>query len=385
MLRTWRGVFIVALVFSGAGCLLDNPEAPELAGPSMRGRAIEIRAIPDSIVSDGFSSSVIEAVLSGPNSERISGARIDFELSADQSSGVVLLDLGNLAPLNGPRPVAGGVEAGPVSDVTDGNGVARARYWAPFRTDQENDAIVTILARESGTNFRFALQYAAETDIFLRAANRPSFPGTSTCGFIVEPQDTAYKVGEPIFVTATQDTGATGQPIARYEWDFGDRASRSTGRNSGYVYTRPGSYTVTLFTTESISGNQEFCTRDLEVTTSGAAPPPAPTTTTVPACTTPTADFTPSGICSSGDILADDTTVITFDASISSGGTAGETITTYTWVFGDGNTGTGQTDTNIYASTGVGTSVAVVLTVTNSCGAMDSTSQTFDLIAPPCP
>ncbi len=371
-----------AWVLCGA-CLLDNPEAPPLAGPSTAARSITIRAIPDAIVSDGFSSSVIEAIMHGPNGERVSGAAVLFEIVASGQ----FLDLGNLAPLNGARPGAG-VEAGPVSDVTDGDGVARARYWAPFRTDQENDTTVTIAARESGTNTRGAI--FAQADIFLRAANRPSFPGTNVCGFIVEPQDLAYKVGEPIFFTATQLTGATGQPIARYEWDFGDNSARRAGRDAGHVYTSANTFTVTLFTTESISGNQESCIKDVEVTLTGGAPPPPPpttTTTSVPVCTTPTAAFTPSGICSGGnDILADGVTVISFDASSSSGGTAGETITSYSWSFGDGTPpATGVMVSHTYAAALVNTSVTVSLTVTNSCGATDGTSALFDLIAPPCP
>ena len=167
MLRTCRRWVSVALVLASTGCLLDNPEAPELAGPSLRGRAIEVRAVPDQLVSDGWSSSVIEAVLQGPNSERIPNATIYFDISG-------FVDLGNLAPLNGPRPTDGGVEATQVTAVTDGDGVARARYWAPFRTDQPDDTIVTILARESATNFR-QIPFA-QADIFLRAADRP-YPG----------------------------------------------------------------------------------------------------------------------------------------------------------------------------------------------------------------
>ena len=167
MLRTCRRWFAVALVLTGTGCLLDNPEAPPLAGPSLRGRAVEIRAIPDQLISDGWSSAVIEAVLFGPNSERISGSTIVFDIQG-------FVDLGNLAPLNGPRPTDGGVEATQVTSVTDGDGVARARYWAPFRTDQPDDTVVTILAREIGTNQRQVP--FAQADIFLRAADRP-YPG----------------------------------------------------------------------------------------------------------------------------------------------------------------------------------------------------------------
>lgn len=257
----WTCWLLASMFLLNSGCTLDNPDVPDLAGPSVTGRVIEIRAIPDTIVSDGFSSSVIEAVLRGPNGERVAGATILFELVA---GGSFFIDLGNLAPLNGARPVAGGVESGPVSAVTDGDGVARVRYWAPFRTDQENDTRVTIAARESGTNTRGVL--FAQADIFLRAANRPSFPGTDTCDFIVEPQDVNYEVGEQIFFTATQITGPNDQPIARYEWDFGDASSRRTGRDTGHVYTAVGTYTVTLFTTESISGIQASCSKDMVIT-----------------------------------------------------------------------------------------------------------------------
>ena len=46
-----------------AACTLDDPGPPELAGPSELGMSIEMRAVPDQLVSDGFSSSIIEAVV----------------------------------------------------------------------------------------------------------------------------------------------------------------------------------------------------------------------------------------------------------------------------------------------------------------------------------
>lgn len=251
---------LLASVLYGA-CLLDDPVVPDLAGPSSAAREIEIRAIPDSLVSDGFSSSVIEAVLRGPNSERISGATIMFDIQESGDSSL-RLDLGNLAPVNGPRPIAGGVESGPVSDVTDSNGVARARYWAPFRTDQENDTTVTIAARESGTNFRGAVFSQAE--IFLRAANRPSFPGGGACDFIWEPEKLVYEVGEGIAFTATQVTGANGNPIARYEWLVSD-GTTYVGRNFVHAFAAPDTYTIILVTHESITGARETCSVTLDV------------------------------------------------------------------------------------------------------------------------
>ena len=183
------GLFLAGGVVAVAACTLDNPDPGELSGPSELGTAVEIRAVPDQIVADGFSSSVIEAVVRGPDGQRTSGVEVLFDITRQ---GAGFLDLGNLAPVNGPRPSYGGVESGPVSSVTDGDGVARARYWAPFRTDQENDTTVIITGRPSGTNFNTAVFRTAS--IFLRAANRPSFPGSNVCGFIWEPEQLTYKV-----------------------------------------------------------------------------------------------------------------------------------------------------------------------------------------------
>jgi len=239
MLRTCRRWLSVALVLTSTGCLLDNPEAPELAGPSLRGRAIELRAVPDQLISDGWSSSVIEAVLQGPNAERVPNATIYFDISG-------FVDLGNLAPLNGPRPTDGGVEATQVTAVTDGDGVARVRYWAPFRTDQPDDTIVTILARESATNFR-EIPFA-QTDIFLRAADRPypspiptPQPGCEAPTAEVELSLTCgggeIRAGSPVLAIGGNSAAGDGI-IETYIWSWGDGSGDVTGSSSAsHVYS----------------------------------------------------------------------------------------------------------------------------------------------------
>ncbi|HXV63539.1 MAG TPA: hypothetical protein VEK15_22750 [Vicinamibacteria bacterium] len=261
MIKSSRWLLPFALAGVCAACTLDNQQAPELAGPSTVARSITLRAVPDSLVSDGFSSSVIEAVLQGPNGERVPGATIQYDIALGPFG--EFLDLGNLAPLNGPRPTAGGVEAGPVSAVTDGDGVARARYWAPFRTDQENDTTVTITARESGTNFRFAALLMAQTDIFLRAANRPSFPGGAFCSFTIEPNKPSYRTGEGIAFTATQlvgdpTSGCSGLEIARYEWNI-EPDTYKAGREIVHAFPEEGAFFVELVTTEAVTGCQDIC------------------------------------------------------------------------------------------------------------------------------
>ena len=257
----WLAAFasILALVVA---CTLDNPQPGDLSGPSELGTSIEMRAVPDSLVSDGFSNSIIEAVVRNANGERESGRTVTFDIT---TAGAGFLDLGNLAPVNGARPVAGGVESGPTSAVTDGSGVARVRYWAPFRTDQENDTVVIITGREQSTNF--ANQTHRQVQIFLRAANRPSFPGTATCGFIIEPSKPSYVPGESIAFTASQIIGACGlNEIARYEWNIDDTPPVfRAGREIVHSFSVAGSYTVFLTTTEAVTGCQETCSATITV------------------------------------------------------------------------------------------------------------------------
>jgi hypothetical protein len=264
MKYSFKALLATAIVFAGTNsCVLDTPEVPELSGPSEMGTSVEMRAVPDQLVADGFSSSVIEAVVRDPNGQRTSGVTILFDISR----GGGFLDLGNLAPLNGPRPTAGGVESGPVSSVTDGDGVARARYWAPFRTDQVNDTVVTINGRPAGTDFNTAIQRTAT--IFLRAADRPSFPGSSVCDFIVEPNKPVYKVGEAVSFTATQLTGNTengcsGLEIARYEWNIEPNTYKA-GRGIVHLFNAAGDFTVELVTTEAVTGCQDICSVTITV------------------------------------------------------------------------------------------------------------------------
>jgi PKD domain len=266
------GILSASLVVQ-FGCTLDNPKAPELAGPSELGTSIEMRAIPDQLTADGFSSSVIEAVVRNENGERKQGVEVLFDLTSPTSTGAPgtpggFIDLGNLSPLNGPRPTAGGVEPTSVSAVTDGDGVARARYWAPFRSDQVNDTTVTVTGRPAGTNFNAAI--FRTTAIFLRAADRPSFPGTNICGFTIEPSKIIYAIGEPLAFTATQSIGddsvdgCLGNPIARYEWTFSD-GTYAVDRGTVHAFAASGTFTVFLVTTESGSGCRATCSATIDV------------------------------------------------------------------------------------------------------------------------
>lgn len=128
--------------------------------------------------------------------------------------------------------------------------------------------------------------------------------------------------------------------ITSYAWDFGD-GTNGVGVTANHTYGAAGSYTVVLTVTDD-DGATGTATTSVEV----SAPPVA-----VIAPVTEVAHGQTS----------------TFDATGSTD--ADGTIVSYSWNFGDGNTGTGATTTHTYAEPGT---YAVTLTVTDNDGATDS-------------
>ena len=175
---------LIPIALGQASCNLDKTQRPDLAGPSELAASLGMSANPDQLTANGNSSSVIEGTLRDQNGSLVGGVNITFDLLARGASN--FSDIGVLSRVGSSRPVPGGPRPGTVSAETNGNGVPRARYRSPFRTDQENDIVVTITGRPTGnSDFRDAI--FRQVDIFLRAANRPNFPGDDTCSFIVEP------------------------------------------------------------------------------------------------------------------------------------------------------------------------------------------------------
>ena len=268
---------LIPAALGQAGCNLDKTVRPDLAGPSELAASLGMSANPDQLTANGNSSSVIEATLRGPDGNLAANTLVIFDLLARGAGN--FSDIGVLAPIGGPRPVPGGPRRPQtVTGVTNGNGVARVRYWSPFRTDQENDIVVTITGRPEGDDFRTAI--FRQVDIFLRAANRPMFPGSGGCSILVEPAQSLYDVGQLVFFTATQITGAGGFPIARYEWEFdstdvdgdGDTEVGPAERNVAFAFDEEllsgvvRTYVVRLTTTESQTGTQATCTVPIPVT-----------------------------------------------------------------------------------------------------------------------
>src|SRR5882672_413611 len=143
----------------------------------------------------------------------------------------------------------------------------------------------------------------------------------------------------PLMVQFTDQSTSGGSPITSWLWSFGD-GSTSTAQNPSYMYTVPGSYTVSL-TVQSASGSDTHTRTSYIVVSSPAAP---------------TAQF--SGTPTSGQAP--------LSVQFTDQSTAGSSpITSWSWTFGDGGTSTAQSPSHTYTSAG---SYTVRLIVASSAG-----------------
>ena len=132
---------------------------------------------------------------------------------------------------------------------------------------------------------------------------------------------------------------ANAQNASSYFWDFGD-GTTDTIANGTHTYALGSTYTITL-TVSNECGDSLTLSQTVQV------------------CAPAKADWTYTVLSPVNSGLR-----IQFDGSASSNATS------YSWDFGDGNTGSGVNPIHIYATPGL--FYTVTLTVTNACGDQDS-------------
>ncbi|CAM2069668.1 PKD domain-containing protein [Sulfidibacter corallicola] len=208
----------------------------------------------------------------------------------------------------------------------------------------------------SGPTISFAYPGAAEYTVVLTVTDNGGAKASSNqtisvagnqlpeAAFTFTP--TSPRTGERVVFDATSSTDADGS-IESYVWNFGDNDPSVSGPTAGHSYIRPGTYQVLLTVTDN-DGGQSFATN----------------TITISDFTAPTASFTFSP---TNPRIGD---AVRFDASGSSAPDG--SIVAYTWDFGDGGAGTGESVQHSYL---VSRSFLVTLTVRDSNGKTDSTSR----------
>ena len=140
---------------------------------------------------------------------------------------------------------------------------------------------------------------------------------------------------------------AVGVGASGYDWEFGDGAT-GTGPNPIHAYGASGLYTATLRAYNACGDTASF-------------------STTVVICNLPTAEWTANILWSNGSGMN-----VQFDAGFSIGANS------YTWYFGDGTQGAGQTPTHIYAIAGL--FYQVTLVVANDCGGSDTLTKSLTAV-----
>lgn len=168
-----------------------------------------------------------------------------------------------------------------------------------------------------------------------------------TASFVYSP--TSPKVGEKVNFNASGSSDPDGS-IVSFQWDFGDGRGDS-GETVTHKYKNAGTFTVVLVVQDN-SGNRGTASQTVSVSEGDS----------------PNASF----VYSPANPAENET--IYFNASESEDPDGD--IVSFDWDFGDGTTGTGETVTHQYGSSG---GFTVLLKVTDDDGNIDTATQTISV------
>jgi PKD repeat protein len=324
--RILIGVATAAL----AACSLDKQVAPALTGPSELALSLQLTASPDLITQDGISQSVVTVLARDAYSQPVRGLSMHVDIFA-----------------NGTQADFGTVSSKSISTGNDGRASLSYMSPPPPPASVSSDTLITLLFTPVGTDYANTTPRAVNIRLTRPGVILPP-NGAPKPFFFFSPG--APHENESVLFDASGSTD-DGQ-IVSYAWTFGDGAT-ATGVRPVHAYAVAGSYGVILTVTDD---------RGLSAST-------APTQVNVLAAVNPTAAFVSSP---AGPAVGD---TVYFDASKSSVA-PGRTIDSYAWDFGDGSRGGGQTPSHVY---GKAATYTVTLTVTDSTGRTDTTSQSLTI------
>lgn len=188
--------------------------------------------------------------------------------------------------------------------------------------------------------------------------------GTGANSNIVVTTNGPYSgvAGRPISFGGYASTCSSCPAIAAYTWNFGDNTGTANGQQVQHTYANAGSYVATL-TVNDANGGTNSASTQVSVTGSNGS-----------GGTTPTGNGQASAngvtVNTGGPYTGSSGAPVSFNGTATTSN-AGATIVSYVWSFGDGQSGSGQTTTHTYNSSGTFT---VVLTATDSTGVAVSAS-----------
>lgn len=321
-----RAALAVGLLASMVACTVHEQETPSLTGPSEFGTSIGVQVSPDVLAQDGSSQSLVTITARDSNGQPLRS----LSLRAEISVGGVASDFGSLSARN---------------VVTDGSGKATLIYTAPaapaFAVD--SGTVVQIEVTPIGTDFGNSTSRVASIRLVPPSVVIP--PGGLKPAFTVNPPTAADH--QALLFDASSSQPTTGQnAIVSYDWDFGD-GGHSSGVTTQHTYNNPGTYFPRLTVSDAF-GRQA----------SAAAATNAASGVIISQGDAPTANFTTSP----GSPIPGQT--VFFNAA-SSTPSAGRSIVSYQWDFGDGTSGSGIQTSHAYSVVG---SYTVTLTVVDDIG-----------------
>jgi PKD repeat protein len=309
-----------------AGCTVKGVDQPALAGPSTFAHSIVLFAERNTLTQNGVDFTDIRVTSLSPT-----GQSEAVSLRAQVYVDGVAQDYGTLSSKNLVTPTT-------------------IRYTAPAASTnaagQQSQTVTIAFTPTISGDFRS--EFARQVDIRLEPQGviLPQNPNL-VANFTASPQ--SPKVLEVTAFDASTSTN-NGTPCLQqctYAWDFGDGTS-SAGLTTTHQFRTAGSAVVTLRVTDS-RGATASKTQSVVVQ--------APTPPTVQFRISPTP--APVGVS------------VFFNASESQA-IPPRTITSYSWDFGDGSTGTGVTQAHTYTGAGIYT---VVLEVKDDAGASNRSTQ----------
>jgi PKD repeat protein len=320
-----RTVVFATLAAIAASCTMKNQEAPPLTGPSEFGTSVTLSASPDVLAQDGASQSQITIT----TFDQFGKPKPDVAMTIETRVNGQVMDFGWLSTR---------------STRTNAAGKVTISYTAPLSTGSE--AFVEIVATPIGTNA--ANQVGRTVSIRLIPPGIRLPPLDLSPSFTVNPTNPAQ--GQTVVFDGQASTGA----IVQYLWDFGDNSTAS-GSIVTHDFSDLGSFIVRL-TVVDAAGRNVSLSRSI----------------TVGQSTAPTAEFTFSP---ANPVPGDD---VRFNASASTP-SAGRTIVSYVWDFGDGTTATGVQATRRYTQP---RTYNVTLKVTDDLGRTAVITKPVDVAVP---